>query len=99
LQDNQSDLALMREIGNRFVEIDLVATDPMAVRLLEIVRTILKTPLPEGEPMRKVIIFSEYVDTVRHLRPILETAFPEQVLTVEGALSGFLESYIISMPV
>jgi hypothetical protein len=50
--------------------LNLVAKDPKAKRLIEGVKTVLNTP-PENlfEPKRKVIIFSEYADTVNILLP------------------------------
>ena len=39
----------------------------------------------------KVVVFSEYQDTVRHIAPILDIAFPGRVLAAEGSLGkGFL---------
>ena len=40
----------------------------------------------DGEPLRKVIIFSEYTDTVKHLKPIIEKAFKDSVLTIAGSI-------------
>ncbi len=42
----------------------------------------------QGEPERKLIIFSEYVDTVKYLAPILKKHFGERLLTVSGDLSA-----------
>jgi superfamily II DNA/RNA helicase len=47
---------------------------------------ILNEPSNGDEPLRKVILFSEYVDTVKHLDPILQKYFPGQVLSVHGNL-------------
>lgn len=95
MQDVRSDLQLMREIRARIEELDLVAGDPKATSLVDNVRAVLNTPPAEDEPKRKVVIFSEYVDTVRHLRPFLETAFPGQTLFVEGALPVGLARQIL----
>jgi len=90
MQDIQSDLELMHEIRAQVVTLDLVAHDPKANCLISEIGKILRaTPAP-GEPKRKVIIFSEYLDTVRHLRPILDKAFPGKVINSDSVLSSNL---------
>lgn len=95
LADIHADLALMKDIRARVEALDLVARDPKLARLVQAVRQILSSPVKKGEPIRKVVIFSEYVDTVKHLRPELEKAFPNRVLTVEGSLSATLSRQIL----
>jgi len=51
----------------------------------ELIKLIKDTLSKENNPKRKVIVFSEFRDTVRYLRPILEQEF--KVLTVDGHLS------------
>jgi len=80
----KSDLALMKEIRKKVEKLDLVAKDPKAKRLITEVEKILKTSPAKGEPKRKVIIFSEYLDTVRHLAPLLYKAFDGKVVTGSG---------------
>lgn len=87
LEDIRSDLSLLKEIGERVQALDLVANDPKAARLLKAVADILASPPSPGEPRRKVVVFSEYRDTVGHIAPILEEAFPGRVLVAEGSLT------------
>ena len=87
LQDIHLDLDLLKEIYAHVQELDLVSNDPKATRLVRAVNDILASPQQSGEPRRKVVIFSEYLDTVRHIAPILERAFPGRVLVAEGTLS------------
>ncbi|GAP62018.1 hypothetical protein ARMA_0441 [Ardenticatena maritima] len=87
LQDIQSDLELLKEIAARIDELQLVAQDPKAERLIEALRDIIETPPAPGEPKRKIIIFSEYLDTVKHVAPVLKRAFPGRVLVAEGNFS------------
>jgi len=84
----QSDLELMREIRQKIEKLDLVANDPKAKNLVVEIEKILKTVPAKGEPKRKVIIFSEYTDTVRHLEPILENAFKGKVVNSNTGLSS-----------
>ncbi len=86
INDIQSDLELLRHIGERVEALGLVENDPKGERLAEAVREILDAPAGTGEPRRKVIIFSEYTDTMEHIAPILQAAFPRRVLVAEGSL-------------
>ena len=86
--DINSDLELMREIRKKVEKLGLVANDPKAECLIREVRKILKTAPADGEPKRKVIIFSEYADTVGHLAPILERAFDGKVVSSSSGLSA-----------
>jgi superfamily II DNA or RNA helicase len=95
IEDIQADLELMGEIRQKVVDLDLVAHDPKLVRLVQALRDILTHPVKKGEPIRKVVIFSEYVDTVKHLRPVLEKAFPYRVLSVDGTLTATLSRQIL----
>lgn len=87
LQDIQSDLELLKRIAARVKELDLVANDPKAARLVEAVRDILNASPAPGEPRRKVVIFTEYLDTLRHIAPILREEYPGRILVAEGTLS------------
>ena len=61
MQDIHSDLELLREIRKKVEKLDLVANDPKAKNLITEIRKILKKPPLQGEPKRKVIIFTEYI--------------------------------------
>ena len=86
LDDIQSDLKLLKLIANRVSALGLVSNDPKSERLKEAVWEILKTPANTGESHRKVVIFSEYLDTVEHIVPVLQIAFPDRVLVAEDSL-------------
>jgi superfamily II DNA or RNA helicase/HKD family nuclease len=85
--DIQSDLELLREIREQIEKLDLVSNDPKAQKLIVEIKNILKVTRNHGEPKRKVIIFTEYADTVAHLEPILENAFNGKVVSSSGGLS------------
>ncbi len=88
MQDIRSDLKLLREIDRKVKKLDLVANDPKAKSLITGIRKILKTPAQPGEPKRKVIVFTEYIDTVRHLESILEDAFNGKVVSSNSGLAS-----------
>ncbi|RMD67123.1 helicase [Candidatus Parcubacteria bacterium] len=87
LQDIQSDLELLKKIAARVQELNLVANDPKVARLVGAVRDILNAAPAPGEPRRKVVVFSEYRDTVRHIAPILGEAFAGRVLVADGGVN------------
>ena len=88
LADIHSDLDLFDEIIAKLDQMDLVKDDPKGNCLVEHVRTVLsQTPKP-GEPKRKVVIFSQYKDTVDHLEKKLKPVFGDRLLAVSGDLSS-----------
>ena len=83
LKDIASDLQLFDEILNYLHTLNLIKNDPKAVCLVENLKEQL-----QKEPKKKIVIFSEYADTAKYLKPILEKEFPDKVLVVEGDLSS-----------
>ena len=95
LDDIRSDLELLKHIDERVKKLGLVENDPKIERLITAVQDILKTRSNSGEPRRKVVIFSEYQDTVKHIVPALQNVFPGRVLEAEGSLSrGFFDDLL-----
>lgn len=90
LADIKSDLALFDIIIKELAEMNLVKNDPKADCLLANIQEVLDQEPQAGEPKRKVIIFSEYLDTVNHLEKILAKKFGERMLVVGGNLSARL---------
>lgn len=90
----KADLNLFGEILDELSALNLVENDPKADCLLKNIRDVLKQRPNKGEPKRKVIIFSEYLDTVKYLAPILEKHFGERLLVVAGDLSAHKISQI-----
>jgi len=82
LADIRADLDLFREINKEIHRLRLVEDDPKLHRLVEALKEIRAR-----EPQRKVVVFSEYQDTVRHLASALKQAFGGRVLVAYGNLS------------
>ncbi|MGC8872611.1 MAG: helicase-related protein [Caldimicrobium sp.] len=80
LQDIESDIQLFEELKEEMEELNLLKEDPKAKKLLEVVKNFLKDK-------RKVVIYTEYIDTAEHLKPILEKHFGDRVLAAIGNLS------------
>lgn len=96
LSDIKSDLELMREINSELQKLHLVDNDSKAYRLIDQIIYILNEPCLDSEPVRRIVIFTEYVDTVKHLQPLLEQAFPGKVLTVSGTLTIGLSKDVLN---
>ncbi len=87
IREIQSDLALFEEILQELDKMDLVEDDPKSHCLIEHLEEVLNSKPLLGEPKRKVVIFSEYADTVNHLKETLEAKFGERLLVVHGNLT------------
>ena len=75
-------------------ELDLVNNDPKSFCLIQNTLDTLSSPLVKGEPKRKVVIFTEYADTVSYLEEKLVEQFGARVLVVKGNLSSSIISDI-----
>jgi len=87
LADIESDLRLFDQILEELKTLKLIENDPKLARLIEKVRKRLKQKPPKNKPKRKIVIFSEYTDTVNYLAPQLQKEFRNRVLVVAGDLS------------
>ncbi len=76
----KSDYKLFERLKSKIDELELDKNDPKAERLIIGIEEFLKEK-------RKVVIFTEYLDTAYHLKPILEAKFEDRVLTALGNLS------------
>ncbi|GAB6183220.1 helicase-related protein [Thermodesulfovibrio hydrogeniphilus] len=88
IADIKADIALFDRILNELNQMNLVDNDPKAECLLRNLKKVLTQTPPKGEPKRKVVIFSEYLDTVRYLEPILQKNFNDRVLIIKDNLTS-----------
>ena len=94
IEDIRSDLAMFDHILSQLEGMDLVADDPKSGCLIQNMNRVLTTPPKPGKPRRKIVIFSEYADTVSHLKQALGATFGDRLLVVSGNLSGALNKRI-----
>lgn len=85
LDDIRSDLKLLQLVADRVNKLGLVTNDPKSRRLIEAIRDIGAAVTEPGEPRRKVVVFSEYQDTLGHIAPVLKATFPGRVLVADGS--------------
>jgi len=86
IKDIEADLELLRRIAQEIKKLKLVDQDPKAKKLIQALREILEKRDNPNEPKRKVVIFSEYVDTVESIKPALKAAWGDRVMVAVGAL-------------
>lgn len=89
-QNIDADIQMFKELIDLLDKMDLVSDDPKGAKLIEKLNQELRKPAKPGEPKRKIIIFSEFADTVNHLRLALQPHFGQRLLVVSGNLSSSL---------
>ena len=87
IADIKSDLNLFNVILDELARLDLVKYDPKSDCLIKNIKDVLKEKPKKGEPKRKIIIFSEYTDTINYLEPILKDKFGKKLLVAGKDLS------------
>lgn len=95
--DLWSDIQLLEKVKAEVEKLDLIANDPKALKLIDEIENVLSGTHPEilsipEEPQRKIIVFSEFGDTVNHLKGYLDRKFPNQVLTVRSLSKGMAKT-------
>ena len=99
LQDIRNDIALFEELIKIVEDLELASNDPKAECLANAIKAVLDgkhvaIPVKCDEPVRKIIVFSEYADTIRHLEKYLEQKFSGKIAVVYGTVSAALADSI-----
>ena len=87
LRDLENDIKLFEKIKEEIEKLQLVENDPKRATVIKKIKNILKE---KNKPKRKVVLFTEYVDTVKHLKEYFEKELNNRVLFCEGVLSKTL---------
>ena len=85
IEDINKDLELFRKIRREIDKEQLVANDPKRKTIYQKVSEII-----ENEPNRKIILFTEYVDTVLHLEGYFREKLGNKVIICDGKVSKAL---------
>lgn len=83
LQDIDNDIELFEQIQKEIAELDLIANDPKRKEVLKNVKEVLDK---ENNPQRKIIIFTEYADTVSHLKEYFQNNLG-RILFCDGSIT------------
>ncbi len=84
LKDIDDDIALFQLIKEEIETLNLVNNDPKRRAVLKNVKKVLSK---ENNPKRKIILFTEYTDTVRHLKAYFHKELLGRVLICDGNIS------------
>jgi superfamily II DNA or RNA helicase len=87
LEDIENDIVLFETITQEILDLDLIQNDPKRKKIVETIKEVLKSNKDTNLPKRKVILFTEYTDTVRHLEDYFSNQFEGRVLFCDGSLS------------
>ncbi len=87
IADIDSDLKMFDDILNELTVLELIKKDPKTACLLDNIEKICQEKPKRGEPKRKIVIFSEYLDTVEYLRIALQKVYGNRMLVVAKTLS------------
>ncbi len=90
INDIEADKTLFEKLKNEVEQLGLVDEDPKLEGIINEVHIIL-TSETDGDHPSKVILFSEYVDTVKHLETRFRESFPKEVLICDGTITGELD--------
>ena len=91
LDDIDSDIQLFKDIQKRLKDLKLVENDPKQEENIKKIKHLLA-----NEPNRKIILFSEYVDTINHLEKRFKSEFKNEVLVCDGKVSKDLARHLNS---
>jgi len=87
IEDIQSDIELFDTILQELDKLDLVNNDPKLQCLIKNIEQEFNKEPNKGEPKRKIIIFSEFIDTVKYVEKTLCQSFNNRVLVITGNLA------------
>lgn len=82
----QNDIKIFEEIQSKIQQFNLVEKDPKRERIVEAIEN-----LRNLEPDKKIIIFSEYVDTILHLKDFFIKKFKNRVMICDGSITTNFE--------
>jgi superfamily II DNA or RNA helicase len=87
----KADIELLKHIKSEIEELSLnqVNQDPKAQKLIESIKSSL-----HKEPNRKTVIFTEFLDTLEYIKPLLEKYFPNRVLVINKGIDNNINQKI-----
>ena len=88
INDIKADIKLFEKILKELNDLKLVENDPKLNCIIEKLRKLFKKEPEKDEPKMKVVIFSEFIDTVKYMQDKLNKNFKNRVLTVAGDLNA-----------
>ncbi|WP_117881197.1 helicase-related protein [Aureibaculum luteum] len=84
IADIKSDIQLFERVDQEVKALKLVENDPKREAVLKTIKNVLHQ---KSTPRRKVILFSEYTDTVRHLKELFEKELVGRAMFCDGSIT------------
>lgn len=84
IDDIKSDIKLFEHIEQEINELNIIKNDPKREAVLKTIKEVLNK---ESNPKRKVILFTEYTDTVRHLQKYFEKELLGRTMFCDGGIT------------
>lgn len=87
ISDLEEDIQLMQNVLDEVDALKLTPNDPKVAALTKAITSIVKDKhpdIPKEKNKRKVLVFTAYTDTLQHIAPFVEAAYPGRVLTVHA---------------
>ena len=84
IDDIKSDIKLFEHIEQEIIDLNIIENDPKREAILETIKEVLNK---EANPKRKVILFTEYTDTVRHLQKYFEKELLGRAMFCDGGIT------------
>lgn len=84
IEDINKDIKLFEQVEQEIKDLDIIDNDPKREAVLETIKEVLNK---ETNPRRKVILFTEYTDTVRHLQKYFEKELLGRALFCDGVIT------------
>ena len=83
-----SDIKLLKNVIKEVDTLKLSSDDPKCASLIKSIQEVLSDThanIPQEPTKRKVLLFTAYSDTLHHIQSIVEQAFPNRVLAIDGS--------------
>jgi superfamily II DNA or RNA helicase len=85
LNNIDKDIELFKKIQTKLKQLNIVENDPKRSTVADKISTLI-----EQNKNRKIILFTEYSDTVHHLQDFFKTRYPAKVLICDGNMTASL---------
>ncbi len=84
IDDINNDIKLFERIEQEIKDLNIIKKDPKREAVLKTIKEVLNK---ESNPKRKVILFTEYTDTVRHLQEFFEKELLGRAMFCDGTIT------------
>lgn len=84
IKDIENDIKLFQDIIAEIEQLDLVNHDPKRTEVVKSIQAVLSE---KSNPVRKVVLFTEYADTVHHLKRYFSKQLNNRVLFCDGKIT------------